>query len=222
MALNAAEEETIEALKKWWDENGKQLALMIVVVIAGYGGWLLWQNARFASADAASDLYEEILSIAAVTEGVTVSAEDGARVLELADELRVEYSDSIYALFASLFDAQQAVRVNDLEAAESSLQWVLDNQQSGFFKQSDAGLILTTQLRLGRVILARGDAERALILVNNVNPVSYEPGFAELRGDIYFALGRIVDAREAYVAAQQAGSNSDALRMKLDNLSDES
>ena len=222
MALNAAEEETVEALKKWWDENGKQLVLMIVVVLAGYAGWLLWQNSRLASADAASDLYEEILSIAAVTEGVTVGAADGARVLELADELRVEHSDSIYALFASLFDAQQAVRVNDLEAAESSLQWILDNQQSGFFKQTDAGLILTTQLRLGRVILARGDAERALILVNSVNPESYEPGFAELRGDIYFALGRIVDAREAYVAAQQAGSNSDALRMKLDNLSGES
>lgn len=222
MALNAAEEETVEALKKWWDENGKQLVLMIVVVLAGYAGWLLWQNSRLASADAASDLYEEILSIAAVTEGATVGAADGARVLELADELRVEHSDSIYALFASLFDAQQAVRVNDLEAAESSLQWILDNQQSGFFKQTDAGLILTTQLRLGRVILARGDAERALILVNSVNPVSYEPGFAELRGDIYFALGRIVDAREAYVAAQQAGSNSDALRMKLDNLSGES
>lgn len=222
MALNAAEEETVEALKKWWDENGKQLVLMIVVVLAGYTGWLLWQNSRLAGADAASDLYEEILNIAAVTEGVTVDAADGARVLELADELRVEYSDSIYALFASLFDAQQAVRVNDLEAAESSLQWILDNQQSGFFKQTDAGLILTTQLRLGRVILARGDAERALILVNSVNPESYEPGFAELRGDIYFALGRIVDAREAYVAAQQAGSNSDALRMKLDNLSGES
>lgn len=222
MALNAAEEETVEALKKWWDENGKQLALMIVVVLAGYSGWLLWQNSRLASADAASDLYEEILSIAAVTEGVTVGAAEGARVLELADELRAEHSDSIYALFASLFDAQQAVRVNDLEAAESSLQWILDNQQTGFFKQTDAGLILTTKLRLGRIILARGDAERALILVNNVNPVSYEPGFAELRGDIYFALGRIVDAREAYVAAQQAGSNSDALRMKLDNLRDES
>ena len=220
MALNAAEEETVEALKKWWDENGKQLVLMIVVVVAGYTGWLLWQNSRLASADAASDLYEGILSIAAVSEGVTVSTEDGARVIELASALRAEHSDTIYALFASLFDAQQAVRVNDLEAAESSLQWILDNQQSGFFKQTNPGLILTTKLRLGRVILARGDAERALTLVNNVNPVTYEPGFAELRGDIYFALGRIVDAREAYVAAQQAGSNSDILRMKLDNISD--
>ena len=36
MALNAAEEETVEAIKKWWDENGKQLVLMIMVVMAGH------------------------------------------------------------------------------------------------------------------------------------------------------------------------------------------
>ena len=221
MALNAAEEETIEALKKWWDENGKQLLLMVVVVFASYAGWLLWQNSRLASAEAASDLYEEILSISA-TDGITLSPEQGVRVLELADELRTEFRDSVYALFASLFDAQQSVRVNDLESAESALQWILDNQQSGFFRQTEEGLILTTNLRLGRVILARGDPERALALVNNINPQAFEPGFAELRGDIYFAMGRIVDAREAYVAAQQAGSNSDGLRMKLDNLVDES
>ena len=135
MALNAAEEETVEALKKWWDENGKQLVLMIVVVVAGYTGWLLWQNSRLASADAASDLYEGILSIAAVSEGVTVSTEDGARVIELASALRAEHNDTIYALFASLFDAQQAVGVNDLESAESTLQWILDNQQSGFLSR---------------------------------------------------------------------------------------
>lgn len=220
MALNAAEEETVETIKKWWDENGKQLILMIVVVVAAYSGWLFWQNSTRASADAASDLYEQILSISA-TDGQTIGAEDGARILELAEILRAEYSGSVYALFASLFDAQQSVRVNDLESAESSLQWILDNQQSGMFRQTEAGLILTTELRLGRVILARGDAERALALVNNINPMTFEPGFTELRGDIYLAMGRIVDAREAYVAAQQAGSNSNGLRMKLENLTNE-
>ena len=32
MTLNAAEEETIEAIKKWWDENGKQLIAAVIVV----------------------------------------------------------------------------------------------------------------------------------------------------------------------------------------------
>ena len=221
MALNAAEEETVEALKKWWDENGKQLLLMVVVVAAGYSGWLFWQNSTQASSNAASDLYEQILTLSERDE-VTVSAEDGTQILELAEVLRAEHSDSVYALFASLFDAQQSVRANDLESAESSLQWILDNQQSGIFSQTEEGLILTASLRLGRVILARGDAERALTLVNNINPMTFEPGFAELRGDIYLAMGRIVDAREAYVAAQQAGSSSNGLRMKLENLTNES
>jgi len=35
-------------------------------------------------------------------------------------------------------------------------------------------------------------------------------------------MGRIVDARDAYIAAQEAGSNTNGLRMKLDDLSDES
>ena len=33
-------------------------------------------------------------------------------------------------------------------------------------------------------------------------------------------MGRIVDARDAYIAAQQAGSSNDGLRMKLDDLAD--
>jgi predicted negative regulator of RcsB-dependent stress response len=59
-------------------------------------------------------------------------------------------------------------------------------------------------------------------LVNSIDPKTFEAGFAELRGDIYASMGRIVDARDAYIAAQEAGSNADGLRMKLDDLSDES
>ena len=50
MALNAAEEETIEALKKWWDENGRQLVLIVVAVLTGYTSWILWQNNQSATA----------------------------------------------------------------------------------------------------------------------------------------------------------------------------
>ena len=222
MALNAAEEETIESLKKWWDENGKQLVMLVVVVIAAYSAWLLWQNSRLDNAAAASDLYEEILTLSTPSPGESISAENSERILAAATELTTEYSNSVYAMFGSLFAAQQSVRANDLDAAEAALQWILDHQQTGLFNQTDEGLILTANLRLGRVLLSKGETERALALVNSANPKSFEPAFAELRGDIYVAMGRIEDAREAYVAAQQAGSNSDGLRMKLDDLSAES
>ena len=222
MALHAAEEETIEELKKWWNENGKRLVLLFILVFAAYTGWLLLQNSRMSNVDAASDMYEEILSLALTDPGVAVSEEDGSRILSLSEQLRADHSGSVYALFGSLFAAQQSVIANDLNGAESALQWVLDNRQDGLFNKTDEALVLTANLRLGRVILAQGDAERALALVNFVDPKSFEPGFAELRGDIYVAMGRVMDAREAYVAAQEAGSNSDGLRMKLDELRDES
>ena len=222
MALDAAEEESIEALKKWWKENGRQLATLVIVVFASYTGWLLWQNSRNSTVEAASDLYEEILTLALVEPGVPGNEQDANRILEVSEQLQTEYSGSVYALFGSLFAAQQSVKANDLEAAEASLQWVLDNQQDGLFNKTDEGLILTTNLRLGRVILSKGDPERALNLVNNIDPKTFEAGFAELRGDIYVAMGRMIDARDAYIAAQQAGSNSDGLRMKLDDISDES
>ena len=222
MALDAAEEENIEAIKKWWHENWKQLALLVVIVFPSYVGWQLWQNSQATEAETASDLYEEVLSLAISEPGVPVTEQESLRILDLFEQLKANHPSSVYALYGALFAAQQSVNANDLGTAEESLQWMLDNRQDGLFSQTDEGLILTANLRLGRVILARGESERALNLVNSIDPKTFEAGFAELRGDIYATMGRIVDARDAYIAAQEAGSNTVGLRMKLDDLSDES
>lgn len=222
MALDAAEEENIEAIKKWWHENWKQLALLVVIVFPSYVGWQLWQNSQATEAETASDLYEEVLLLAISEPGVPVTEQESLRILDLFELLKADYPSSVYALYGALFAAQQSVNANDLGAAEEFLQWMLDNQQDGLFGRTDEGLILTANLRLGRVILARGESERALNLVNSIDPKTFEAGFAELRGDIYATMGRIVDARDAYIAAQEAGSNTEGLRMKLDDLSDES
>jgi len=225
VAINAAEEETVESLKKWWEENGKQLIILVVVGLAAYTAWLLWTNSQNASIDSASDMYEEILTLAISDEGqpgTQLAAQDSQRIVELGEILRSEHGSSTYAKLGSLFAAQQSVQNNDLDAAEASLQWILDNEQGGLLSEADEGLVLTANLRLGRIILAKGEAERALALVNNLDPKTFEAGYSELRGDIYIAMGREVDARDAYIAAQQAGSNSDGLRMKLDELSKES
>ena len=222
MALDAAEEENIEAIKKWWHENWKQLALLVVIVFPSYFGWQLWQNSQATEAETASDLYEEVLTLAISEPGVPVTEQESLRILDLFELLKTDYPSSVYALYGALFAAQQSVNANDLGAAEESLQWMLDNRQDSLFSRTDEGLILTANLRLGRVILAKGESERALNLVNSIDPKTFEAGFAELRGDIYATMGRIVDARDAYIAAQEAGSNTEGLRMKLDDLSDES
>ncbi|MEX0618573.1 MAG: tetratricopeptide repeat protein [Pseudohongiellaceae bacterium] len=218
MVLNVGEEENIEAIKQWWDTNGTSLLVGFAVVAAGYVSWMFWQNSRDAAVQEASDLYEEIMQLAVVDPGVTISDDDSARIGAIADQLQTEYPNLVYALYASLFSAREAVRAGDLEEAEQELQWLLDNGQGGLFSNTDEGLLLTARLRLGRVILARGEAERALELVSSVDPGSFESAFSELRGDIYVALDRPMDARDSYIAAQQAGSGSSMLQAKIDDL----
>jgi len=222
VALNSGEEESIEALKKWWDENGKPLATAAVFVLAGYGGWFFWQNGQIAASDAASDVYEEILVLALTEPGTPVSDEESARILDLSRELMQAHRDTVYARYGALFSAQQHVVNADLDAAEESLRWILENPRSGLFDEEDEGLVLTATLRLGRILLSKGEAENALTIVNNVDPKAFEAGFSELRGDIYVTMDRFLDARDSYVASQQAGSNSEALQMKLDELPNES
>lgn len=216
MAISTAEEENIEALRRWWDENGKFLLLIAIVAATGYGGWSFWQQSSTSGRESASDLYEEILNAARPFE--TAGEPDAAVIIELAGQLMEEHPGSIYARYGAFFSAQQSVRQGDLAAAEEVLQWVVDNAQTSIIQAADEGLVLTATLRLGRVILARGDPDRALLLVNSVDPRSFEPGFHELRGDIYLVLGRPEDARDSWLAAQDAGSISDGLRMKLENL----
>ena len=225
MAINAAEEETVESLKQWWEENGKQLGILVVGGFAVFAGWSVWTDSQNTNIDSASDMYEEILSLAISDTGQPgnlLLAQESERIVELGEILRSEHSGSAYSKLGSLFAAQQSVQNDDLDAAEASLQWILDNEQGGLLTEADEGLLLTASLRLGRIILAKGEAERALALVNNLDPKTFEAGYSELRGDIYIEMGREVDARDAYIAAQQAGSNSDGLRMKLDELSNES
>ena len=222
MTLNAAEEESIEAIKKWWDENGKQLIAAVIVVFGGYGGWSLWQNTELVASQMASDLYEEILEISVVEAGDSTTEQERSDIVRIANELMEFHSESVYAQYGALFASQQHVINNNLDAAEAALDWILENPQSSMFGSEDQGLILTVTLRLARVVLSKGDAERALGIVNNVIPRSFEAGYAELRGDIYSALGRYVDARDSYVAAQQAGSVSEVLQLKLSELPSDS
>lgn len=219
MAINAEEEETLEAIRKWWRENGNQLLTIVAAVAVSYGAWFFWDSSSRASAAAASDMYEEVLMYSIASEDERESEDAMANIANLAATLKSEYPNTVYAKYAAMFAAREAVEANDLDTAETELQWIIDNEQGGFFSQADEGLVLTATLRLGRVVLAKGDADRALALVNGVDPKTFEAGYAELRGDIYVALDRLSDANDAYQAAQQAGATSNTLQMKLDSIS---
>lgn len=218
MAFSTEEEETLDTIKRWWNESGKSLALGVIVFAVGYLGWMQWQRMQTSEAAAASDIYEQIGVTVVLGPGVELTDEAVASAKRLIAQLKEEYPDSVYALFGALFGARLAVDDRDLDTAETELQWLLDNSRTGFIAPTDESLIITAKLRLARVILAKGEAQRALDLLTTVSPGAFEADFAEIRGDIYVALGRMSEARASYEEAREAGSTSDTLQMKLDDI----
>lgn len=204
------EEEQIEAIKKWWEENGKQTIVAAVVVVGGWLGYQGYENNVKATGEAASAVYQQVLTLTASEE----EADKGQRAV-LLDQLQNEYSSTVYAQFAALFKAKDAVEAGDLALAETELTFVVSNT-------SDTALQHLATVRLARVMIAQEKLDDALALLNKENLGAFEAEYEETKGDALKAKGDSEAARTAYgkamAAAQRIGANNPVLKMKLDDL----
>ena len=55
------EEEQVEALGRWWKENGRSMVVAVVVALGGVFGWQAWQANELRQQEQASDLYQVLL-----------------------------------------------------------------------------------------------------------------------------------------------------------------
>ncbi|MDP2286234.1 MAG: tetratricopeptide repeat protein [Pseudohongiella sp.] len=218
MAISAEEEETLEAIKRWWNDSGKQIAMGIAVVAIVYFGWQFWNRSQTNVSAEASALYDQLTGIAVISPDATLAEADRARANELVQRIRSEHAGSVYALYAALFGAKLSADVNNLDAAKEHLEWLLANTRSGFFNSTDPTLIALASLRLGRVLLAQGQGAQALTVIGGAEPGALAAEFEELRGDIYLSQGQRDEALTAYQAALDTGNPSPVLQLKLNEL----
>lgn len=216
MSAHLTEEEQLEALKRWWNENGKSTIVGVAVVVAGYFGYQGWQTNQQAQAEMASAQYQDILEAVQVAPGQALSEEKRATVVHLSEGLKSDHGSSLYASQAALFLAKLAVEQNDLDRAAAELQWVLE-------QDVDSSISKITSNRLARVLLAQQKYDEALQQVSSDDAGSFASLFAETRGDILLAQGDVKMARAAYELAQQTMAEADSSRaallsMKLDDL----
>lgn len=195
-----SEEEQIEALKKWFRENGRHLLIgMLVAVVAAFGIFS-WQQRQQHRENTASVNYQNLLD---TMRALDANATDAAKTKEqlatarhLAEALKNDFESSTYAQFAALFKAKLAVDENDLAQAEAELKWVLEHKP-------DAEIKALAQLRLARILFAKGDNEGALAQLDEKSAGSYAGAYLQLKGDIAQARGDVEAARAAYVRAQE-------------------
>ncbi len=210
MATHIHEEEQVEALKRWWKENGTAIIAGIVLGLAGIFGWNAWQNHRQVQAEQASALYAQLLD--------AVDRRQYSLAEGLVQRLTTEFGSTAYADFARLLAAKAAVDRQDLENAKKYLGQVLTRSGDPDFRH-------LARLRLARVHLADGHPEDGLKLLTAPDagdPGSFGGQYEEIKGDLYVALGRLEQAAAAYRKAIELGRDHGYLRMKLNDLGLES
>jgi predicted negative regulator of RcsB-dependent stress response len=201
------EEEQVEALKKWWKENGTSIIFGIVLGLAAVFGWRGWQEHKSAQAQAASELFQDVLT--------ALRSDSSDKAKSPAQEIVKTYSSTGYAVPAQLVLAKLAVKDDKLDEAAAHLKQAL--------KQSDsAALSLVIRLRLARVQSASGNYDAALDTLNVKDPGAFSPAYDELKGDILASQGHAKDAYTAYEQAleqyRKQGSDTSMLEMKIDEL----
>ena len=187
MDVHASEKEQVEALRKWWKDNGSSIItglLLGVSVLLGGKAWFSYQETQTLNA---SNIYAQMMA--------ALDRNDSDRVRQRASELIANYTGSAYAPLASLVLAKLAVKESELPAAEAQLQWALDHADSAEVKH-------TARMRLVRVMIDQQRYEPAAQLLSAVTDTgAYGYLYAELEGDLAMAQNRPEQAARSYKQA---------------------
>ena len=211
MAEMKTEEEQVEALKRWWQENGKSLILTIAVSVGSVLSWNAYQDHQTNESELASVYFQQLMTSAPAGQlGETEIAE----IRYNSDLLKKEFSASTYAQFAALMIARVEVQEGNLAAATTELEWVIA-------QQGDVEVRTLATLRLAKLLGAQNQYDEALALLVDADD-AWQLGRLETRGDLLVAQGDLDAARAAYTEASllavTSGTNNPLLGLKLDNL----
>lgn len=204
MTTYQTDEEQIEAIKKWWSENGRSIIAGVVIGLGGVLGWQAWTRHQDNLGSQGAAGFQQMVS----------AMGSGSKDLAVAEgeHLMKDFAGSAYAMFAALNLAKLAVEAGDDAQARAHLQWAKDNAP-------DEGLRDLASLRLARVLLDMGELDAAGAELGRSFAPSFQGAAAELRGDLALARGDGESARSGYQEALKLGTGDLSLvQMKLDDL----
>ncbi len=206
MEVYDSEREQLDALKKWWQQNGKAIVIGSILGIGTLVGWQQWQSGMQESREAASQEYGVLLD--------NMEKQNLQGVKESGATIMNNFAKTPYAALAALAVAKVNVEEGDTASARTHLQKVVDQKDQPQFQH-------VARLRLARLVLDEGEAKQALDLVKSVDVAGFASAYDELKGDIHAALGNTAEARSAYeraIAAMDAALDQSIIKMKLDDL----
>jgi predicted negative regulator of RcsB-dependent stress response len=197
-----------EVVKKWLSENGSAIVMGLIIAFGGLFGFKQWQSWQESNRQQASAEFE------VMTELLTAGQLDAA--MSNFQNLQDKYSRSPYTSMAALQMARARLEGSQADLAIGLYEFVVEN---GYPK----AMSVIARVRLARVLLEQGRTDEALVMVQaERNIIGFESRYAEVRGDIYLAQGKMDEATTAYLEALntlEAGEGDRAtLVLKLESL----
>jgi predicted negative regulator of RcsB-dependent stress response len=207
MAYDLEEQEQLDTLKAWWKRYGNLVTWTLIVALGAYAAWTQWNNYKVSQSTQASQLYDELQA--------AFLSKDSAKVQRAVSDITNKYPSSAYAAMAAMSAAKNAFDANDLKAAKTQLNWVLEHGKLEEFK----GL---AKIRLAGIALDENAYEDGLKFLAGEFPSELMGEVADRKGDIFFAQKKLSEARQSYQLALDILKSKDPLRqlvqIKLDAL----
>lgn len=178
------EEQQVEALKKWWKENGTSLIVGLFVGVSALFGWRYYVEQDNVHAVQASDLYMQVMQS-------TATKNIDEKTIDIHNQLINAYSDTPYAALASLALAKTEYENNKVDGAVTQLELAVKHANDDVIKQ-------IASLRLVRIYIEQKKYDEAMAMLNMKHAAAYDAQYEELKGDLYSARGEVAQARMAY------------------------
>lgn len=205
MEVYSNENEQVDALRRFFANNGKALAVGVIIGIAALGGWRYWASHEESSSKAVSAQYQQVASAMKADQPATLDA-----AAKFASE-----NSNTYGALAAMDVAKQYVDANQLDKASALLQNGLKNTQ-------DANLQAVINLRLARIQLQQNQADAALKTLDAVKGDGWTAIVADIRGEALLSKGDKQGARDAWskgVESDASPALKQMMQMKMNNLS---
>jgi predicted negative regulator of RcsB-dependent stress response len=180
------EQEKLDDLKAWWEQNSKYVSAAVVVValvVIGVQGWRWYQRTQ---AEQASVLYQTVSQAA--------RANDVSKAKEPASQIVDRYARTAYAPRAALLYAKMLYDSGDKAGARAQLQWVVDHASGDELKA-------IARFRLAQAMLDEKQYDDALKTLDVKTDDAFAGLFSDLKGDILAAAGKSAEAKSAYETA---------------------
>lgn len=203
------EQEKIDGLKSWWETYGTLVIVVVATLIASMAGVKAWNYYQQQQIEQAAELYSSLLQIE--------PSGDPKKIGDAAHLLMEGFPGSGYASRAALISARASLEEGDVQNAKSRLQWTLDNTKEDELKD-------LVRLRLAGILLDEQKYDDALRLLDSKHGDSFDGLYADLKGDVLIAAGKVAEARAAYHKALdrmgKKGTYHNIVQMKLDALAE--